>query len=195
MPVESHRLPLGSRVPWFEVVDLEGTTWTPEHLPLGAPILVAFLCNHSPYVVHIERSLGALAEEIRALGVVVLGIAPNDERAYPADCRNELATQARRARWQFPYGFDETQRAAKAFGAMCTPEFFVYDRDWKLAYHGQYDSSRPASADAIPVTGGDLLTAVEATIHGRPVRRRQVPAFGCSIKWRAGSEPAYMFTG
>jgi hypothetical protein len=193
MPIESRRVALGSRMPWFDVTDLTGRRWTTATLPETGPVLVAFLCNHSPYVTHIERSLGRVADRVAARGVFLLALSSNDQRAYPADHREKLAGQARRSGWHFPYALDETQRAAKAFGASCTPEFFLYDRDRRLAYHGQYDATRPATSSAHEADGGDVLAAVEAVLLGEPVSPRQLPAFGCSIKWRAGNEPAYMF--
>ncbi len=192
MPVPSLKIPLGSRIPWFSVKDLDGHEWTTALLPAGSPVLVAFLCNHSPYVVHIERSLAELAREAAERGVFVLGIASNDERAYPADRRDLLKEQATRAGWMFPYGFDESQRAAKAFGANCTPEFFLHDQSHRLVYHGQYDSSRPASSEQEAVTGEDVRSAIASVLAGEPVSRRQLPSFGCSVKWRAGNEPAYL---
>ena len=195
MPIESRQIPLGRRIPWFEVVDLDGREWNTAKLPEGRPVLVAFLCNHSPYVVHIEAEIAELGVRAREDGIFFLGIASNDERAYPADRRSELRSQAERADWRFPYGFDESQRAAKSFGASCTPEFFLYDRDWRLTYHGQYDSSRPTVLEPAPDHDDDLEQAIDDMLAGRPVLRRQLPAFGCSIKWRAGNEPSYVFTG
>lgn len=194
MPIQSLHVPLGSRIPWFEVTDLDGRVHTTADLPVGRPVVVAFLCNHSPYVLHLEKDLAAAARRWAESGVCCIGVASNDERAYPADNREELARQAARAGWTFPYGFDESQRAAKAFGASCTPEFFLYDRDGRLAYHGQYDGSRPATTTTDQSVGRDLCDAIEAVLADRPVARQQHPAFGCSIKWRAGNEPSYMFT-
>lgn len=181
-------------MPWFEVTTLEGSRWTTATLPEGRPSVVAFLCNHSPYVRHIEAALKTLSEDLAQLGVAVLAIASNDARAYPADSPSKLLAQVERTGWPFPYALDEDQRSARAFGASCTPEFFVYDGDRRLVYHGQFDGSRPASSTDV-ADGADVRRAVEAVLAGDAVSPRQAPAFGCSIKWRAGNEPAYMFVG
>lgn len=192
MPINSIRVPLGSRMPWFEVLDLDGRAVTTEHVPPGQVALVAFLCNHSPYVLRIEAALREAARRWLDQGVFVLGISSNDERAYPSDCRAQMRAQLERSGWPFSYAFDESQRAAKAFGAACTPEFFLYDRLGRLVYHGQFDSYSP-TVDP-PESNDDVSRAIESVLAGQPVARRQRAAFGCSIKWRAGNEPSYLFT-
>lgn len=190
MPIPSLELPLGTRMPWFRVTDLEGRTWTTADADGKSVSLIAFLSRHSPYVKHIEKHLGAAARGLLDENVMVLGISTNDARAYPSDSREMLFDQVRRASFTFPYAVDENQQAAKAFEASCTPEFFVYDQELRLVYHGQYDGSRPDNN--IDVTGEDVLQAVDAARKGEVVSGDQSTSLGCSIKWRAGNEPGYV---
>jgi peroxiredoxin len=177
-------------MPWFSVTDLDGRVWTTADAD-GKPVsVIAFLSRHSPYVKHIETHLGATARRLLDDNVMVLGISANDARAYPSDSREMLGEQVRRANFAFPYAVDENQQAAKAFEASCTPEFFVYDRELRLVYHGQYDGSRPDNH--VEVTGRDVLQAVDATRMGEVVSGDQPTSLGCSIKWRAGNEPGYV---
>jgi peroxiredoxin len=190
MPIPSIDLPLGTRMPWFRVIDLEGRTWTTEAVD-GKPVsVIAFLSRHSPYVKHIEMNLGATAQRLLDQNVLVLGISTNDARAYPSDGAALLNEQARRAHFTFPYATDADQQAAKAFRASCTPEFFVYDKELRLIYHGQYDDSRPDN-DIAP-SGNSVLQAVDAALKGEVVSGDQPTSLGCSIKWRAGNEPSYV---
>lgn len=191
MPVSARSLPLGSRLPWFSCRDLEGTLIEPPALPADAPVLVAFLCQHSPYVVHIEEHLARAARQYIVRGLAIIGISPNDVRAYPSDSSAMLREQALRADFSFPYCLDEQQHAAKAFGASCTPEFFLYDDSHRLVYHGQYDASRPGNG--LPVTGHDLDVAVQSVMAEDIVVCDQLPSFGCSVKWTAGHEPSYVY--
>lgn len=192
MPILSLSLSLGTRLPWFEVCDLDGHRWDTSQLSEGRPVLVAFLCNHSPYVKHIESDLGSRLSALDSSKITVLGISSNDVLSYPTDSPDNIQAQAARTGISFPYCIDRDQQAAKAFKASCTPEFFVYDLDWRLVYHGQYDGSRPGNN--IPVSGTDLLTAVAAACSDDVVPAEQEASFGCSIKWRAGNEPEYAFT-
>lgn len=192
MPIPSRRVPLGTRLPWFSVTDLQERPLDTSTLQVGRPTLVAFLCNHSPYVQHIERHLGPVLSRLHtSAAVTVVGISPNDVTAYPTDDLAMMRAQAKRAEFAFPYCLDATQQAAKAFGATCTPEFFLYDIDWRLVYHGQYDGSRPGND--LPVTGDDLLSAIAATCEDDVVSAEQSGSFGCSVKWRPGNEPSYVF--
>jgi hypothetical protein len=170
---------------------LDGTRITTANLDAGRPVVVAFLCRHSPYVRQIESALASLLDEF-APTTSVIGIASNDTRAYPDDAPEYLDKQAREAGFTFPYCLDVDQRAARAFRASCTPEFFVYDRQWRLNYHGGFDSSRPGSD--LPVTGDDLRYALASVRDGARLTQSPVPAFGCSIKWTAGHEPPYSYT-
>lgn len=190
MPVTAVRVPLGSRLPWFSVTSLDGARITTATMAPGRPVAVAFLCRHSPYVRLIESMMSPLLNEFSDR-VSVVAIASNDVRAYPDDAPAHLARQAAECRFQFPYCIDAEQRAARAFKASCTPEFFVYDARWRLSYHGGFDGSRPGSP--LPVTGLDLRRALEAVVRGDRLVGHQTPAFGCSIKWSAGHEPAYSY--
>jgi peroxiredoxin len=177
-------------MPWFKVIDLEGRNWATSNAD-GKPVsVIAFLSRHSPYVKHIEVHLGASARNLIEQDVMVLGISANDPCAYPSDRPEMLSEQAQRAHFTFPYAMDASQQAARAFRASCTPEFFVYDRELRLVYHGQYDSSRPDND--IEVTGKDLRQAVADARNGDVVSGNQPPSLGCSIKWRAGNEPGYV---
>lgn len=191
MPIMAARVALGSRLPWFDLVDLDGCRRSSADLAEGKPVVLAFLCNHSPYVRHIERHLGqSMARAIRS-GVSVIGLAPNDPIAYPTDSIDSLRSQVVRAGFTFPYCIDEAQGTAKALGAACTPQFFLYDApDGHLVYHGQYDASRPSNT--IDVTGSDLLTAIDQALKSEVVSPKQEMSFGCSIKWTDGRVPHYL---
>jgi peroxiredoxin len=150
-------------------------------------LLVVFLSNHCPYVRHIESALGAFAREYAGRGLATVGICANDVTAYPDDAPERLVEQARRAGFEFPYLVDEDQRVARAYRAACTPDFFLYDRQRRLAYRGQFDDSRPGSGK--PVTGESLRRAVDLVLAGQPVPEPHTPSVGCSIKWKPGNEP------
>jgi hypothetical protein len=177
-------------MPWFSVVQLDGAPLTAKDLEASAPTVIAFLCAHSPYVRSIEQHLGASLSQRMEQGVNVVAIASNDPEAYPTDAADRLTEQGRAADFRFPYCLDLSQRAAKAFQATCTPEFFVFDRDFRLTYHGQYDDTRPG--DGRRPTGVDLLDAIDAVVDQTILQSDQQPSFGCSIKWRAGAEPSYV---
>jgi peroxiredoxin len=177
-------------MPWFRVEDLTGKIWSTPDADEKPVSVIAFLSRHSPYVKHIEAHVGVAAAKLLADGVLVLGISANDSEAYPSDSREMLLEQVQRAHFTFPYAIDESQQAAKAFQANCTPEFFVYDHELRLVYHGQYDGSRPDNDTE--VTGKDVLQAVDAARNGEVVSGDQPTSLGCSIKWRAGNEPGYV---
>jgi hypothetical protein len=146
-----------------------------------------FLSNHCPYVRHIERELGALVSE-HAEDVAAVAICSNDVDNYPDDGPEGLSEQVHRAGFSFPYLLDETQQVALAYRAACTPDFFLYDADHKLAYRGEFDESRPRNNAS--VTGRALRAALELVVAGKPVGEPQLPSLGCGIKWKPGNEPA-----
>jgi thiol-disulfide isomerase/thioredoxin len=159
-------------------------------------LLVMFICNHCPFVRHIRADLARLGEEYQKKGVAIVAISSNDAAKYPDDAPATFAAELHPGRpdgYTFPYLYDENQAVAKAYGAACTPDFFLFDRARRLVYRGQFDDSRPSNA--LPVTGRDLRAALDAVLAGRPVSADQKPSIGCNIKWKPGNEPAYAMTG
>jgi peroxiredoxin len=175
-------VPLGTPAPDFTLPAVDGRNVALSDFADAPALLVAFLCNHCPYVRHVERSLGETLGEYSGRGLAVVGICPNDADAYPNDAPERLAEQADRAGWAFPYLVDETQEVGREFGAECTPDFFLYDAARKLAYRGAYDGSTPGND--VPLTGELLRDAIELVLAGRPVPEPHRPSMGCSIKWR-----------
>jgi len=153
------------------------------------PLLVMFICNHCPYVIHIADAMAGLANDAVNKGFAVVAISANDAESYPQDGPVAMAEFAKQYGFKFPYLYDESQQVAQSYGAACTPDFFVFDSDHKLRYRGQMDGSRPGSA--LEVTGDDLSAALNAIYLNVPVNDKQVPSVGCSIKWKAGNQPDY----
>lgn len=187
--VNSTMLPLGTPLPAFELPDPGGARHGTAEVADATALLVVFACNHCPYVVHVAKDLGRLADEWMARGLAVLAVNSNDTAAYPADAPELMPGFAERNGWRFPYLVDETQQVALAFRAACTPDFFLFDADHRLAYRGRLDGSRPNSGT--PVTGEDLAAAVDAVLTGTPVPSPQRPSLGCNLKWKPGNEPDY----
>ena len=182
-------LPLGAQAPAFELPDLSGRVVSLASFEGRPALLVAFICGHCPFVKHVRAGFASLAAEYQARGVAVVAIASNDVQAYPEDGPEGMAAEAKQAGYVFPYLFDETQDVAKAYGAACTPDFFLFDRERRLFYRGQMDGSRPGNG--VPVTGTDLRAALDAALAGRPAPSEQRPSLGCNIKWKSGNEPGY----
>jgi peroxiredoxin len=145
-------------------------------------LLVLFICNHCPYVKHVQPELVRLGKDYEKGALGIVAISSNDAAKYPDDAPDRLAAEARRVDYRFPYLFDETQEVARAYQATCTPDFFLYDACRRLAYRGQLDGSRPGGGAP---TGSDLRAAIEAVLAGKPVPPDQKPSVGCGIKWRA----------
>jgi peroxiredoxin len=185
--VKSTMLPLGTPVPELELPDAGGARHGTAALADAPGLLVAFVCNHCPYVVHVADDLGRLAERWRAKGLAVLAVNSNDAASYPADGPDRMPAFAEAHGWAFPYLVDETQEVALAYRAACTPDFFLFDGDRRLAYRGRLDGSRPNSG--VPVTGDDLGAAVDAVLAASPAPTTQLPSMGCNIKWKAGHQP------
>jgi peroxiredoxin len=185
----STMLPLGTKAPDFSLPNVDGQTVSLGDLSGAKALLVVFMCNHCPYVKHVAPGLAQLARDYQARGVAVVGISSNDPSKYPLDSPEQMVQEAENRGYTFPYLFDETQEVAKAYRAACTPDFYVFDKDQRLAYRGQMDASRPDSG--IPVTGADLRAALDALLAGKPVAAEQRPSIGCNIKWKPGFEPNY----
>lgn len=187
--VSSKMLALGTPAPAFDLPDtVSGGRVSLAGLADGPALVVIFMCNHCPYVVHIQDGLAAFSRDYRGSGAAIVGISANDAENYPDDSPEQLGEVARRRGYGFPVLYDETQETAKAYTAVCTPDFFLFGKDRTLAYRGRFDSSRPNSGK--PVTGEDLRAALDAVLDGRPAPEPQHPSMGCSIKWKPGNEPA-----
>jgi len=179
MAVESALIPLGTKAPDFALPDIYGAHFSLSTFSETGVLVVAFVCNHCPYVQHIETALGELATETPAQ---LVAICSNDAVAYPDDAPGQLAKQAQRAGWSFPYLVDQTQDVAQAYGAVCTPDFFVYDAQRLLTYRGAFDYSTPKNGE--PVDGSLLRAAILLTASEGVVREPHRPSMGCGIKWR-----------
>ena len=188
---QSTMLRLGTTAPDFVLADTVTGRTVSRAQAKGKPLLVAFICNHCPYVKHIQAELAKITAEYLAKGVAVVGINSNDAEAYPDDAPAKMAVEAESIGYRFPYLYDADQAVAKAYSAACTPDFFVFDRQHRLVYRGQFDSSRPKADKPQPVTGADLRAALEAVAANRPVSAEQKPSMGCNIKWKPGKEPDY----
>ena len=188
----STMLPLGSSAPEFSLPNVDGQTVSLADFQGKPGLLVVFMCNHCPFVIHLRSHLAQFAKEYTAKGLCIVGISSNDVATHPQDGPELMKAEYASAGYVFPYLYDATQSAAKAYRAACTPDFFLFDRDLKLVYRGQFDDSRPKTT--IPVTGADLRAACDALLAGLPLVADQQPSIGCNIKWKVGEEPDY-FTG
>jgi peroxiredoxin len=185
----STMLPLGTAAPDFRLPDTDGKIVSLADFKGQAALLVMFICNHCPYVIHIRAGLAQLARDYTPRGVGIIGISANDAQNYPADGPARMKDEAKVAGYIFPYLYDETQAVAKSYRAACTPDIFLFDKNQKLVYRGQFDASRPHSG--LPVTGNDLRAALDALLAGKAVAEKQVPSLGCNIKWKTGNAPDY----
>ncbi|MDA1014184.1 MAG: thioredoxin family protein [Planctomycetota bacterium] len=188
----STMLPLGTHAPDFSLPNVDGKTLSLADLDGKRALVVIFMCNHCPFVIHIRDELVKFAKEYQAKGAAIVAISSNDVVEYPQDSIEKMAEDAREFGYTFPYLLDESQATAQAYKAACTPDFYVFDADQTLVYRGQFDDSRPQSG--IPVTGKDLRIAVDRALAGDEPLFEQSPSLGCNIKWKAGNEPVY-FTG
>jgi peroxiredoxin len=180
----STMLALGTKAPHFHLPDPHGRWVSADEFQNAPALLVAFICNHCPYVKHIRSRFAELAKEYQSRGVAVVGISSNDVASFPEDAPQKMAEEVVQAGYTFPYLYDESQEVAKAYHAACTPDFFLFDRNRQLVYRGQFDDSRPNNGR--PVTGADLRAALDAVLGGRPVSAEQKPSVGCNIKWKTG---------
>jgi peroxiredoxin len=181
---ESTMLELGAPAPDFALPDVvTGKTIRRDDFRGQKALLVMFICTHCPYVKHVEKGLAALGKDYAGQPLGIVAISSNDAVTHPADSPSGLKQQATAFGFSFPYLYDETQAVAHAYKAACTPDFFLFDGDFRLVYRGQFDSSRPGNG--IPVTGRDLRAAIDAALAGQPPFKDQRPSIGCNIKWKA----------
>lgn len=190
MAAESSMLNLGTSAPNFDLKDvISGQNVSSSSFQDKKALLVLFICRHCPFVKHVQQELAQLGKDYQdqdlpagRQGIAIVAISSNDPKAYPEDAPDSLKQQAQQLGFTFPYLFDETQEVAKAYTAVCTPDFFLFDKDRKLIYRGQLDDSRPGNN--ILVTGQDLRAAIDAVLNDQPVNPDQKPSIGCSIKWK-----------
>lgn len=182
-------LPLGTVAPDFRLPDTDGRLVARDDLRDAPALLVMFICNHCPYVIHIRAGLARFARDYQPRGLAIVAINSNDFAAYPADGPRQMAEEKQRAGYTFPYLLDETQAVAKAYRAACTPDLFLFDGARRLVYRGQFDNSRPGNDR--PVTGADLRAAADAVLAGRAPSAEQRASIGCNIKWKPGAAPDY----
>jgi peroxiredoxin len=187
---ESTMLGLGTPAPGFQLPDVvSGSTIQLSSFEGKKALLAIFLSRHCPYVQHVKTELARLGKDYAAQSIGIVAISPNFVDDYPDDAPARLAEMAAELGIAYPIFYDETQAAAKAYQAACTPDFFLFDENRRLVYRGQLDGSRPGNG--VPVTGADLRAAIDAVLAGRPVNPVQKPSLGCNIKWRPGAAPSY----
>jgi peroxiredoxin len=177
----SKMLELGTPAPDFRLASFDGKVTALDDLRDARGLVVAFICNHCPFVKHIRNELARFARDYQPKGIAVVAINSNDIQAYPADGPEGMAAEARSAGYTFPYLLDETQSVAKAYLAACTPDLYLFDEQRKLVYRGQFDDSRPGRGTA---TGADLRAACDALLSGVDISKNQKPSIGCNIKWK-----------
>jgi peroxiredoxin len=185
----STMLPLGTAAPDFRLPDTNGKIVSLADFKNAPALLIVFMCNHCPYVKHIRQGLAQLGRDYLPRGAGIVGINSNDAANYPADSPAKMKEEMQVAGYTFPYLYDETQGVAKAYRAACTPDLYLFDKEKKLVYRGQFDDSRPGNG--MRVTGMDLRDALDAVLSGKPVEKEQIPSIGCNIKWKSGNEPDY----
>jgi peroxiredoxin len=179
---ESATMAIGSQAPEFTLPDTRDNQRVSLSDYKNRPVLIVFMCNHCPYVVHLIDELTALAHQFATDGIATITISSNDSAKYPQDGPDKMGDLARRGNWQFPYCFDETQEVAKAYGAVCTPDIFLFGADHGLYYQGQFDETRPRQGKA---HGGDLKKAAASMLAGEAAPSSTHPSVGCSIKWKS----------
>tara|TARA_R110002049_G_scaffold80288_1_gene204238 strand:+ start:1101 stop:1676 length:576 start_codon:yes stop_codon:yes gene_type:complete len=185
----STMLEIGTNAPEFSLPDTEGNVVSLENMDVEKGLLVMFICNHCPFVKHLNEALVEFANEYEEKGIKCVAISSNDIENYPQDSPELMKELADHHQFPYPYLYDETQEVAKAYKAACTPDFFLFDADLKLFYRGQFDDSRPGNGK--PVTGKDMRKAADALINNESASTGQTPSMGCNIKWKQGNEPEY----
>jgi peroxiredoxin len=183
-------LALGTPAPEFQLPDVvSGETISLASFADKTALLVMFICRHCPFVKHVQNELAAIGKDYQNKSLGIVAISANDVENYPDDAPDQLQQMAKELGFTFPVCYDESQTVAKAYTAACTPDFFLFDADRKLAYRGQLDDSRPGNDK--PVTGRDLRAAIDALLAGQPISADQNPSIGCNIKWKPGNAPDY----
>jgi len=185
----STMLELGTPAPDFTLLEPATFRMVSKSDYEGQPLLVVFICNHCPYVLHIKDVFAAFALEYQERGLGVVAINSNDVTKYAEDHPEKMTEMVRSTGFMFPYLYDETQEVARAYHAACTPDFFLFDREHRLVYRGRFDGATPGNDQ--PVTGEDLRAAVDAVLEGTEIPQEQKPSMGCNIKWKPGNEPEY----
>lgn len=185
---ESTMLKLGSKVPKFNLKNFDGSFVEIDQYK-NKSLFIMFICNHCPFVKHLEHKLAELGNLYLQKGVGVIAINSNDPVDYPEDSPEKMKEKVKELGYKFPYLFDSDQEIAKKFQAACTPDFYIFDKNHELVYRGQFDDSRPGNN--IPVTGKNIIEALDALIIGKKINSDQKPSLGCNIKWKSGNEPNY----
>lgn len=179
----SNMMPLGTKAPDFKLIDtVTSETVSLENIKGKRGTVIMFICNHCPYVVHVNEEIVRLANDYRINGFGFVAISSNDVGNYPEDSPENMLVNAEKNDYTFPYLYDETQEVAKAYDAACTPDFYLFDTDLKLIYRGQLDNSRPGNS--IQTNGRDLREALDNVLNNSPQRKNQKPSMGCNIKWK-----------
>ncbi len=179
----SEMLPLGTKAPDFSLPDTQsGKMLSLDDVRSDRCTVIMFICNHCPYVVHVEKEIAAIANSYLPQGVAFAAISANDIENYPDDSPEKMKIKATEVGYSFPYLYDESQEVAKAYQAACTPDFYVFNSDMECVYRGRMDDSSPGNGK--PVTGAELRAAINAVLTGQPVAATQLPSMGCNIKWK-----------
>ncbi len=180
----SNMLPLGTTAPEFSLQDtVTQKTQNLQALKGDKGTVIMFICNHCPFVKHVNPQIVKLAEAYQKKGIGFIAISSNDVENYPQDAPDLMKENAKKEGYTFPYLYDATQETAKAYNAACTPDFYLFDSDLELVYRGQLDDSRPGNG--VPLTGNDLRSALDALLEGKEIQKNQKPSIGCNIKWKA----------
>lgn len=185
----STMIELGTKAPDFALPDTRGNEVSLEDFDEAELIVVVFMCNHCPFVKHVRQEIINVANDYKDKGVEFVAINSNDVENHPEDSPKQMALEAEKYNYPFPYLYDESQEVAKKYRAACTPDFYVFDKDRKLVYRGQLDDSRPGNDE--PINGKDLRMALDETLAGDTVSIEQKPSMGCNIKWKPGNQPDY----
>lgn len=195
--IQSTMVDLGSKAPYFSLLTTEDNIVSLKDFSDAKALVILFICNHCPYVIHIAPALAKLAKEYQQKGIDFVAINSNDTATYPADSFANMKLEKEKRGYTFPYLFDETQEVARSYGAACTPDIYVFDHDQSLAYRGQFDDTRPNrissgnyDSSVNPASGVSLRKALDLLLAREKIPEDQYPSMGCNIKWKPGNEPA-----